>query len=167
MPAPLVLSKEAVAGHTKRAAALNAQRVSTLTMSILNLWRNQWRASCTKPCPYMRLSTPSSLPEKTCFLPIRTRLPACFRARWLSEVLLNRAFSAVRCCFCRGVSLTLARTSLEVARCASRGSAVFAHATPSRPNVFIFSWRRSPIQASKLLLASIKRPWKFKAFHKV
>ena len=38
MPAALVLSKEAVAGHTKRATALNVQRVSP--MSILNLWRN-------------------------------------------------------------------------------------------------------------------------------
>ena len=36
---PVGLSEGAVAGHIKRAAALNARRVST--RSILNLWRNQ------------------------------------------------------------------------------------------------------------------------------
>ena len=107
--------------------------------------------------------------KKTCFLPIRTGLPACVRARWISEVLLNRAFFTVRCCFCRGVSLTLARTSLEVARCASRSSAASTcHPFASRDPMFSCSvGEKVQYKPQKLLLASIKPPWKFKAFHKV
>ena len=99
----------------------------------------------------------------------RSRPPACVRARWLSEVLLNRAFSAVRCCFCRGVSLTLARTSLEMARCASRGSAASAcHPFASRDPIISCSvGEKVQYKPQNLLLASIKPPWKFKAFHKV
>ena len=114
---------------------------------------------------------PPSLSEKTCFLPIRTGLPACVRAGCLIEVLLNRACSAVRCCFSRSRSVTHVSAYIHlVARCDSRGSAASAlgHPFTSRDPMFSCSvGEKVQNKPQTLLLASIKPPWKFKAFHKV
>ena len=124
---------------------------------------------------HMPLSKPPSLPEeKNLFSPDQDRIPwhafgHADSVRCSSSSIVHVPQSDVPFveeCHSR---LLIARTSF--------GSG-YVHLTRQRsfrmtplheswPNVFIFSWRKSPIQASTLLLASIKPPWKFKAFHKV
>ena len=77
MPAGVGLSKGAVAGHIKRAAALDARRVSTRSEFVekpVNGIMQIILSICL--CPSHR-----HFQKKTCFLPIRTGLPACVRAR--------------------------------------------------------------------------------------
>ena len=79
------------------------------------------------------------------FFPLQDQIRSLHAQDTLTKVVLARAFSAVPCCF----SCTVARTSLEVARCSSHGGAVSTcHSFASRDpimhgTVFIF-WPKSP-----------------------
>ena len=95
-----------MAGHTKQAATMNARCAST--RSTLNL------KPANRPVHTPVLKPPSLL-EKTCFLPAS----GAGHADW----------GTPRSCIFRSPMLlleecTVARTSLEVARCASHGGAV-------------------------------------------
>ena len=91
------LSKGAVAGHIKQAAALNARRVST---------RSTLHLCMEKPVNgpvHTPLLKPPSLPEKVVFFPLQDQIRGLHGQETLTEVVLARAFSAVPCCFWRSV----------------------------------------------------------------
>ena len=136
--------------------ALNARRVST--RSTLNLWRSQGMA-CTHITLSIRLC-PSHrhFPKKLVFSPATE--PDCHHA-WgtLTEVVLTRAFSAVLSC--------RVHCGAHIG-CVSRGGAVSeCHSFASRGPMFPCFGEKVQDKPRKLLLASIKPPRKFKAFHKV
>ena len=104
-------------------------------------------------------------PKKLAF-PLQEHIRGLHAQDTLTEVVLARAFSAVPCCFWRSVLW------LDAPHTAAR----FPHATPSRVATPCFHILAKESKTSlgncffkpqNLLLASIKPPWKFKAFHEV
>ena len=146
----------AVAGHIKRAAALNAWTVST--GSTLNLWHH---AHTPHMSIFLCMTKPPSLPEKTCFLRgFRTRLPACVGHADRGGPRRCILRSTVRSCLGRRVYCGeyIVGSGSVAPHPPARFSACH-HLRDSRPNVFIF-WRKSPRQASKVAFSLDKATMK-------
>ena len=142
------------------------------TPSRLRLWMlgeypqgQRWiccRETSESPCPYACAQATVTSRKNLFSSRFRTRSPACAgHADW----------GGPRSCVFRSPVLLLEEcpvARLEVARCASHGGAVTTcHSFASRDPMFSYFGQKVQDKPRKLLLASIKPPWKFKAFHKV
>ena len=87
------------------------------------------------------------------FFPLQDQIRSLHAQDTLTKVVLARAFSAVPCCF----SCTVARTSLEVARCSSHGGAVSTcHSFASRDPMFLYFGQEVQDKPRKLLFQASK-----------
>ena len=154
------------AGHIKQAAALNARRLVS-TRSTLNLWRNQWMALSIRLCSSHRHFLQL---KKVVFFPLQDQIRSLHAQDTLKDGPRSCIFRSPMLLFVYCCTYTFGS-----GQCSSHGGAVSTcHSFASREPMFSYFGQKVQdrlescfFKPRKLLLASIKPPWKFKAFNEV